>query len=430
VVHGTIHRTAARATRIRGPGLRRSREEEQDMKDAIVANPRTVAASAPAAQWPQQQRDGVWLTDEHGRRSIALHCAGGVFNLGFGHHALAREVADIVLEHDMGLWHTPSQRRLEGERGFAQLLPAPLRHAFFTTGGSEAFEVACKLVKRATGRRQLVSVTGGYYGALGFSMAMEDPVYGAAGFAPLAGGTRRAVFGDIDSLAALVDDDTAAVCIESIQVPAGVRIAPAGYFASVRRLCDARGALLVVDEVQGGLMRTGSMWAIDHEGVTPDVLTCGKGLSGGYYPVAALAFGDALHACTQTMPMLHRASFSGSEIGARVAARVAQRYLDPALGEHVRAMAARLERRLAALRAAHPGVLADGPRGRGLVQAVDAVDAATGARLLRECAHAGLYIKGTGISPRTVLFMPPLIIGAGELDEALARFETALLRAA
>ena len=390
----------------------------------------TDAAAPPAATWPQRDRGGVWLVDEHGRRSIAMHCAGGVFNLGFGDRTLAREVADLVLEHDMGLWHTPSERRLEGERGFARILPAPLRHAFFTTSGSEAFEVACKLVKRATGRRELVSVTGGYYGAVGFSMAMEDPVYGAADYAPLAGGARRAVYGDLASLDALIDEDTAAVCVESIQVPAGVRTAPEGWFRGVRRLCDERGALLVVDEVQGGLMRTGRMWAIDHEGVVPDVLTCGKGLSGGYYPVAALAYGDALHEHALRMPMLHRASFSGGEIGARVAACVARRYLDPALGEHVRAMGGRLERGLAALRDAHPAVLADGPRGRGLVQAVDAVDAAACARLLRECARAGLYIKGTGISPRTVVFMPPLVIDAAELDEALARFATALSRAA
>ena len=400
------------------------------MYDKGAAEAARNDAPPPAAQWPQRARGGVWLTDEQGRRAIAMHCAGGVFNLGFGHRELAREVADLVLEHDMGLWHTPSERRLEGERGFARILPASLDHAIFTSGGSEAFEVACKLVKRATGRRQLVSVTGGYYGALGFAMAMEDPVYGAADFAPLAGGTRRAVFGDLASLEALVDHDTAAVCVESIQVPAGVRIAPEGWFREVRRLCDRRGALLLVDEVQGGLMRTGRMWAIDHEGVVPDVLTCGKGLSGGYYPVAALAFGDTLREHALRLPMLHRASFCGSEIGARVAARVAQRYLDPALSEHVRAMGARLERGLAALRAAHPDVLAEGPRGRGLVQAVDAVDAAACARLLRECGRAGLYVKGTAISPRTVVFMPPLVIDADELDEALARFDSALARAA
>lgn len=385
-----------------------------------------ACGAARAPLWPQHDRCGVHLTDEHGHRCIAFHCAGGVFNLGFHATGIAAQIAEIMREHDMGMWYMPSERRRAGEERFARLLPRPLERTFYTTSASEAFEVACKMAKRITGRSELLSVTRGYYGHLGFAMAMDDPAFRPDLFQPLAGGRRKALYGSIESLEALADDDTAAICLESIQVPAGVFPPPDGYFEQVRRLCDERGIMLVVDEVQGGLMRTGRTWAIDHHRVVPDFLVCGKGLSGGYYPVGAVSMREDHHAHLLSEPTLHRSSYTGGEIAARLSGLIADRYLDPALALHVKARGEQLAEGLRELQARHPAVLLPEIRGLGLVRAMDVADPSRRARLFEACRAAGLYIKGTSMNPSAVIFMPPLVITAAEMDEALERFGTAL----
>lgn len=390
--------------------------------------PTGALEAARTPRWLQRERSGVRLTDENGHRCIAFHCAGGVFNLGFGAREIAEAVGSFMQQHDMGMWFMPSERRLAGEEQFARLLPRPLERTFYTSSASEAFEVACKLAKRVTGRSELVSVTRGYYGHIGFAMAMDDPAFSPDRYQPLAGGRKKAIYGSIESLEALIDDDTAAICLESIQVPAGVFVPPEGYLGQVRQLCDARGILLVIDEVQGGLLRTGRTWAIDHDGVTPDLLVCGKGLSGGYYPVGAVSMSEAHHRHLHSEPTLHRSSYSGGEIAARLSGLIADRYLDPALGAHVNARGDQLAAGLRRLQARYPAVLLPEIRGRGLVRAMDVADPSRRARLFEACHEAGLYIKGTSMNPAAVIFMPPLVITAAEMDEALASLETALSR--
>lgn len=393
---------------------------------AITTEPARTADVARASRWPRHERSGVHLTDERGHRCIAFHCAGGVFNLGFQAKEIAAAITEFMQHHDVGMWFMPSERRRAGEERFARLLPRPLARTFYTTSASEAFEVACKMAKRITGCRELVSVMRGYYGHIGFAMAMDDAAFGPDQFRPLAGGRKKALYGCIESLAALVDDDTAAICLDSIQVPAGVLLPPDGYFEQVRRLCDARGIMLVVDEVQGGLMRAGKTWAIDHHGVAPDFLISGKGLSGSHYPVGAVSMREDHYAHLLSEPTLHRSSFTGGEIAARLSGLVTDRYLDPALGTRVNARGDQLAAGLRRLQARYPAILLPEIRGRGLVRAMDVADRTRRARLLEACREAGLYIKGTLMNPSAVIFMPPLVITAAEMDDALARFETAL----
>ena len=378
----------------------------------------------PAGSWPQHDREGSWLVDERGGRMLAWHVAGGVFNLGFSDQRMARAVADIVLDHDTGLWSDPSERRLAGERAFVELFPDPLDHAYFTPSASEAFEVACKLAKLATRRPGLVSVTGGYYGAVGFALAMDNPVLQPEVFTPMAGMIPKAAFGSVEAMDALVDGTTAAVCIETIQVPAGVYEQPDGYLAEVRRICDERGAVLIVDEVQGGLLRSGELWAFERHGMVPDIVVTGKGLSGGYYPLGALTYTGALHDHVDSFPPVHRSSFSGGEIGARIAGETARRYLDPALRSHVDVVGARLGAGLARISADHPGAIA-AIRGRGLVYGVE-LATAFAHQMAEACEARGLYLHAT-LEPRTVQVMPALVTTADEIDWGLERFEEALV---
>ncbi len=386
-----------------------------------------TATGKSSGHWLQHKRSGVWLTDESGREVISAFCSGGVFNFGFNAEDVRAEMLAIVSTHDAGLWAIPSERRNEGEQQFARLLPPPLSRTFFTSCAGEAFEVACKLAKRITGRGGLVSATQGYHGHIGFALAMDDDTMGPQEFAPLAGGVRRAVFGSIDSLAATMDETTAAVCLETIQAPAGINVAPVGYLAEVRRLCDERGALLLLDEVQAGLCRSGRIWAFEHHGIVPDLLVTGKGLTGGFYPLGALSYAERHHRYVVKPTSIHISSYAGNEIGASLAGALARRYADPALCQHVLAVGGMLALGLRDIAQRHPDVLHAEVRGQGLIYAVDARDKSLSSRLIAASLDAGLLVRGSRMHPPAVVFQPPLVISAAEVDEMLKRFEAGVL---
>jgi len=372
------------------------------------------------AQWPQHRREGSWITDESGRSVLAWHVSGGVFNLGFGNEAVARAVADVVTTHDAGYWSMRSQRRDDAERAFHRLLPDDLDRTFFTPSASEAFEVGCKLAKRRTGRPGLVSVTGGYYGAVGYALAMDDPLLQPERYAPLAGPVPKAEFGSIESLEALVDETTAAVCIEAVQVPAGVIEAPAGYLRDVQALCAERGALLLLDEVQGGLFRTGDAWAFEAHDVVPDLLVTGKGLGGGYYPIGALSMPNPSFEVFGELPPLHRSSFCGNEVGAEVASRVAAIYLEEGIGDEVRRKGALLRAGLEVIVADHPETLVE-LRGRGLLYGIDAASVEVAAAIAVAAWQNDLYVNRL-VRQECITIMPTLVTTDEELQTGLERF--------
>lgn len=373
--------------------------------------------------WPQHERSGSWITDDSGNRLLAWHISGGVFNLGFADRQMAEAVAAVITGHDAGLWSMRSERRAEGEQCFSRLFPPPLDDTVFTPSASEAFEVACKLAKRHTGRPGLVSMTGGYYGAIGFAMAMDDPALHPEIYGPLAGPIPKARYGSVEDLEALVDESTAAVCVEAIQIPTGVREAPPGYLREVRRICDERGTLLICDEVQAGLYRSGDRWAFEGHRIVPDIVVTGKGLSGGYYPIGALSFSKDLRRHFLGRPPLHRSSFMGGEIAAQIAGLVADRYQDPALAAHVLAQADRLGSGLEAIRRAHPDTVVD-LRGRGLIYGVQ-LGRPVASELVSLCWERGLFLHAS-IDPTTVVVMPPLVSTAEEIDTGLDRFADAV----
>jgi acetylornithine/succinyldiaminopimelate/putrescine aminotransferase len=347
-----------------------------------------------------------------------------VFN--FGHHpAFAVEaLTQAVQEHDMGDWLLPSARRAQGAAALARLLPAPLRYSFFTASGAEAVEVACKLARSVTGRPGLVCAEHGYHGHVGFSLAMDDPPLSDR-YRPLTPGIARVPFDDFDAIDDAIGDDTAAVILETIPATGGYLVPSPGYLAAVRRLCDERGALLILDEVQSGLARTGRVWAFEHFGVVPDMLVTGKGLSAGVYPIAACCFGERVEAHFAEDPFFHPSSYAGSELGARIVEAVVARYEDPALLAHVEAMGERLGAGLDALIARRPDRLV-ARRGLGLMLALETHSPEQGFDLTRRCFSHGLLALFAFNRQSTLQIMPPLVISADEVDELLERLAAAV----
>ena len=372
----------------------------------------------------QGRREGVRIWGLDGRDYLNCRSSGGVFN--FGHHPrfAVEALAAAVREHDMGDWLLPSLRRAEGAAALARLLPEPLRYTFFTASGAEAVEVACKLARSVTARTELVCAEHGYHGHVGFSLAMDDPPLSDR-YRPLTPGIVRVPFGDAGALEAAIGDHTAAVIMETIPATGGYLVPPAGYFQEMRRLCDQRGALLILDEVQAGLGRTGRLWAFEHFAVVPDVLVTGKGTSAGVYPIAACCFGDRVEAHFADDPFFHPSSYAGSELGARVIEAVVERYEDPELLRHVGEMGTRLRAGMETLVERYPERLAE-VRGLGLMLALETHSDALGFELTRQCFGHGLLAIFAFNRQSTLQVMPPLVITPEEIDEVLERLDAAV----
>jgi acetylornithine/succinyldiaminopimelate/putrescine aminotransferase len=232
------------------------------------------------------RREGAYLYDVNGRRYLNLHCNGGVFNLGHRHPQVIEAVRRGLETHDIGNHHLVSGPKAQLAKELTRCLPGNLKHTVFGVSGGEAVDVAIKLTRATTGRPGIISAQGGYHGHTGLALAAGDARFKAP-FGPLPPGFTQVPFDDVSALEHAIGPDTAAVLLEPVPATLGMRIPAPDYFRHVRRLCNERGALLIADEVQTGLGRTGKPWAIEHFGIVPDVLVTGKGLSGGIYPITA-----------------------------------------------------------------------------------------------------------------------------------------------
>ncbi|MFN8035496.1 MAG: aminotransferase class III-fold pyridoxal phosphate-dependent enzyme [Acidimicrobiia bacterium] len=373
----------------------------------------------------QGSRDGVRIRDLDGNTYINCRSSGGVYD--FGHRPrFAIDALHAALDElgDMGDWLVPSLVRAEAAEALAGILPGDLRYTFFTPSGAEAVEVALKLARGVTGRPGIVGAEHGYHGHVGFSLALDEDD-ASHWFRPLVPGVTKVPFGDAAALDAAVTDQTAAVCMESIPATAGYLLPPDDFWPRARAVCDERGALLVMDEVQAGLGRTGRIWACEHWGVVPDILVAGKGLSGGVYPIAACSFNERVDAFFGQDPFFHPSSYSGSELGCRVVQAVVERVRDPSLLANVRARAEQIDAGLDELCREFPAVLA-GHWGLGLMQALETHSGAlTFDLMLQAIGHGVLAIWAN--NRQTVLqVMPPLVITAEEVDEVLAGLRKAV----
>jgi acetylornithine/succinyldiaminopimelate/putrescine aminotransferase len=395
-----------------------------DLMAEYLSEERTNRFRSAGLGFVQGYRDGVRIRDLDGNEYINCRSSGGVFN--FGHRpafAIAALKRGLDEYGDMGDWLLPSAVRARGAAALASILPGDLRYSFFTPGGAEAIEVACKLARGATGRTEFVGAEHGYHGHIGFSLAMDE-ARDNHWFAPLVPGIVKVPFGDAAAVDRAVTHQTAAVCMETIPATAGYLIPPDDYWQRTRAICDERGALLILDEVQAGLGRTGKIWACDNWDVVPDILVTGKCLSGGVYPIAACCFGKRVDAFFAKDPFFHPSSYSGSELGAAVVEAVVDELSAPGFLEHVGVVASRLEHGLDELCAKYPTVLT-GRRGIGLMQSLDTPSGEICASLTRRTIRNGVLAIRANNQQESLLIMPPLVITEPDVDEIVGAIAVA-----
>jgi len=361
--------------------------------------------------------EGCFLFDEEGRRYLDFLSGIAVCALGHAHPKVAAAVAAQAaqLVHVSNFFGNPVG--LEAARRIDRLVsracggPAEggLGQVFFANSGAEANEAAIKLARRYGGsRREIVAALGGFHGrTLGALAATGQPAKQEP-FRPLPEGFRHVPYGDVEALAAAVDERTAAVFLEAVQGEAGVIVPPDGYLIAARRICDRAGALLMVDEVQCGLGRTGRWFGFEHDGVVPDVVTLAKALGNGV-PIGACWARREVAAAFR--PGDHGSTFGGQPLAAAAALATLQEIEGCRLPERAAEAGARLMVGLRQL----PGVV--GVRGRGLlVGALLAPDVAA-AEIARRCLAHGLVVNAIGAD--VLRLAPPLVVADDEIDLGL-----------
>jgi acetylornithine/N-succinyldiaminopimelate aminotransferase len=361
----------------------------------------------------------VW--DADGREYTDLIAGIAVSSLGHAHPA----VVEAVTRQVGAIAHTSNLFAHEGEIALAERLLALLGadgRVFFTNSGTEANEAALKLVRRHQGpsRPVIVAADGGFHGRTMGSLALTGKESIRQPFGPFGVDVRFVPYGDAQALVAAVGPDCAAVFIEPGQGEAGVVPAPAGYLGAARRACDAAGSLLVIDEIQSGIGRTGAWFAHQAHGVVPDVLTLAKGLGGGLPIGACIGVGPAGQALRKGD---HGSTFGGNPVSCAAALAVLATIEADGLLAHAEAVGGRLASGLTAT--GHP--LLRGVRGRGLWlaalltwPAAAAVEAA--------CRQAGFLVNA--VQPDAIRLAPPLILDEGQAGEFLAAWPAILDRVA
>ncbi|WP_412751671.1 acetylornithine transaminase [Krasilnikovia sp. M28-CT-15] len=358
--------------------------------------------------------EGAVVTDEDGRRYVDLLGGIAVNALGHAHPAVVAAVSQQIAT----LGHVSNLYVAEPPVALAELLLAlagrPGR-ALFCNSGAEANEAAFKL-SRLTGRTHVVATHGGFHGRTMGALALTGQPAKADPFRPLPGDVTHVTYGDADALGAAVTDATAMVILEPIQGENGVVVPPPGYLAAAREICTARGALLVLDEVQTGVGRTGHWFAHQADGVEPDVITLAKGLGGGLPIGACLAFGAAAELFG---PGSHGTTFGGNPVSCAAALAVIRTIAAEGLLDNVKRVGEQLRRGIEGL--GHP--LIAGVRGSGLLLGI-VLTADVSAPLAEKLRDAGFLVNP--VQPGVIRLAPPLILTAEQADAFLVALPAAL----
>jgi len=368
--------------------------------------------------------EGCWLISETGERY--LDCASGIAvnTLGHAYPPLVK-----ALQEQAGkLWHTSNLYRIPGQERVATLLAglSGLDQVFFCNSGVEATEAAVKIARRAAfergepDRTTILCATGAFHGrTLGMLAATDRPVF-RTGFGPMPDGFAHVSFGNLNALRDAMGPHVAGVMIEAVQGEGGARQVPDDYLAGVRAAADEYGALVIADEVQSGIGRTGTLFSYEAYGIKPDIIALAKGLGGGF-PVGAVVASEAVG--NAMGPGTHGSTFGGNPLAMAVAEVVLETLSAPGFLADVRQRAEILETGLQALARQFPDKIVE-IRGRGFLRGIVLHEDLAAASLVATLRDN--YLLTVPASENTVRLLPPLVITEQEIGIVLDRLKAAL----
>jgi len=366
----------------------------------------------------EDRREGVSVWDITGKRYIDCQTGSGIMNVGRRNPEIVAALKQALDTYDIGVFLLCSKPKADLAARLADIAPGDLKCSIFGTGGGEANDAAIKIARGYTMKKEIIYTNKAYHGHTGFALSAIGRDAYKEPFEPLMPGFKKVPFGDIDALEKTVTDDTAAIILEPIQGEGGINIPPDGYLSQVRQLCDDHEILLILDEIQTGFARTGKMFACEHWGVVPDIMTVAKSLGGGIYPISSTIFKEEIQDFFIPHPFIHLSTFGGSDLGCMVALAVIDYIQKNNLADHAERMGRRFRAGFDELLKAYPSLLLE-VRQKGLMMGLQYTNESIGPRMTKKLADRGVIAIYTGNDPSICRLMPPLVIRSEEVDFVL-----------
>lgn len=397
-------------------------------RTAIELDTRYIVQTYQRPPFVLERGEGVYLYDTEGRQYLDFVAGIGVNALGHGD----AEIIETIREQAASLIHVSNLYYTLPGAELASMLIGHTRWAdrvFFCNSGAEAVEGAIKMARRyarahagdiPTNKTMVVAFDGAFHGRTMGAMAVTARAQYRAPFEPVMPGVRFAPFQDVQALEQFILDDVCAVIVEPVQGEGGIRPATKAFLHRIRQLCNAKGALFIVDEIQCGLGRTGFLWAHEYAEIQPDIMTLAKPLAGGL-PIGAIVVRQEVAEALKVGE--HGTTFGGGPLVTAVAQVVLRRVSQPTFLDHVRQVGAAFEQALQQFAQQNPAQIRE-VRGRGLMQGIQI--AGNAAALREHCHREGLLVATAG--PDVLRFLPPLIVTEDHIAQAMEKLRAAWSR--
>lgn len=373
----------------------------------------------------ESKAEGWMITDSEGNQFI--DCLGG-----YGMFAVGHKNPYVVQAVEKELHSMPmcgkvlfNRQMADLAEKLAEITPGDLQYSFFVNSGTEAVEGCLKVARLATKRKKFVAAENAFHGkTMGSLTATGRDLYRDP-FKPLLDGFTHVPYGDIAAMEQAVDEETAAVILEPIQGEGGIIVPPAGYLQQVRALCDKYGALLIADEVQTGIGRTGKWFGVDHENVQPDLMSCAKALGGGVMPIGAIIGTEKAWAGLIEAPFLHTSTFGGNQMACAAGIATIGYIKQENLLERSSKTGAYFKAGLEKIQAEFPEVITE-VRGRGMMIGIELSKEGAGGMLMSLMIDKKIIVAYTLNNPKVIRIEPPLIMPEEVVDYVLDEFRSAV----
>jgi len=386
---------------------------------------KSVSTDYTAVEWKDS---GVHFTDIYGKEFIDCLGGYGIYNVGHRHPKVMKAMTDQLKRQALHSQELLDPLRAMLAKLVAAITPGDLQYSFFTNSGTESIEGALKLARLHTEHTGFIAAVGAFHGKSMGSLSGTSKYVFRKPFLPLVPGFRHVPYGDADIIekviasAEYIGENIAAVILEPIQGEGGVIIPPDDYFPKVREICDRYGVLLIADEIQTGMGRTGKMFGVDHYGIAPDILCLGKAFGGAVMPIGAFVSTKEIWEKMTPNPFLHTTTFGGNPIACAAAIAAINVILEERLPEQAAEKGNYFIPKLVNLMGKYPNICAEG-RGRGLIIGMEFTSSEAGYEVAKGLFENGVLVAGTLINAKTIRIEPPLTITKGELDTVLKALE-------
>ncbi len=373
----------------------------------------------------ETKAEGWIITDSDGREFIDCLGGYGMFCLGHRHPKIVEAVKgalDTIPMCGEILFNRPMADLAER---LAEITPGNLQYSFFVNSGTEAVEGALKIARLATGRKKYIAAQNAFHGKTYGSLTATGRDLFRKPFEPLLQNFTHVEFGNIAAMEAAIDTDTAAVILEPVQGEGGIIVPPAGYLTAVRNLCDKYGVLMIADEVQTGIGRTGKWFAVDHEGVTPDIMALAKALGGGIMPIGSFTATPEVWSGLIESPFLHTSTFGGNQMACVAGIATLKVIEEEDLLNRGAAAGAYLKKGLEEIQKDYPLVIKE-VRGLGMMIGIELTKEGAGGMLMSLMIDSNILIAYTLNNPKVIRMEPPLIMPIEVIDQVLAAFRKAI----